>query len=159
MHRRSWTPFQRRKRMAARVALYGSAFLVAAVAWALATWLNRPLRAGALERWAEVDYTRRPEVQLLRDYVRIDTSETTGDEIAGARFLKARLEQAGIPARLEIVGAGKANLYALLEGKDPRPLVLHNHIDVENVNPQEWFHPPSRRSSSRRGSLGAASST
>src|SRR5688572_19974989 len=128
--------------MAARVALYGSALLVAAVAWALVAWLNRPLRAGALERWAEVDYRSRPEVQLLRDYVRIDTSEATGDEIAGARFLKARLEQAGIPARLEVVGEGKANLFALLEGADPRPLVLHNHIDVENVNPKEWFHPP-----------------
>lgn len=128
--------------MAARVALYGSAVLVAAVAWGLVTWLDRPLRAGALERWAEVDYRSRPEVQLLRDYVRIDTSETTGDEVAGARFLKARLEQAGIPARLEVVGPGKANLFALLEGADRRPLVLHNHIDVENVNPKEWFHPP-----------------
>lgn len=128
--------------MAARVALYGSALLVAAVAWALVAWLNRPLRAGILESWAEVDYRSRPEVQLLRDYVRIDTSESTGDEIAGARFLKAWLEQAGIPARLEIVGEGKANLFALLEGADPRPLVLHNHIDVESVNPQEWFHPP-----------------
>ncbi|RPH57791.1 M20/M25/M40 family metallo-hydrolase, partial [bacterium] len=71
-----------------------------------------------------------------------DTSETTGDEIAGARFLAARLEAAGIPARIEIVGDRKANLYALLEGKDPRPLVLHNHIDVSSVDPEEWSFPP-----------------
>jgi acetylornithine deacetylase/succinyl-diaminopimelate desuccinylase-like protein len=89
-----------------------------------------------------MDYASRPEVQLLREYVRIDTSESTGDEIAGSRFLAARLEKAGIPARVEVVGARKANLYALLEGEDPRPLVLHNHIDVENVKPEEWFHPP-----------------
>lgn len=112
------------------------------VAWALVAWLNRPLRATSLERWAETDYRSLPEVQLLRDYVRIDTSEATGDEIAGARFLAARLDKAGIPSRLEIVGERKANLYARLEGADPRPLVLHNHIDVENVKPEEWFHPP-----------------
>lgn len=142
MPRKIWTPFQRRRRMAARIALYGSLLLVGGIAWALVTFLNRPLRAGAADRWAKVDYKSLPEVQLLRDYVRIDTSEATGDEIAGARFLAARLEKAGIPSRIEIVGERKANLYALLEGEDPHPLVLHNHIDVEKVDPAEWFHPP-----------------
>lgn len=142
MPRRIWTPFQRRRRAAARAALYGSLVLVGGITWLLVSWLNRPLESTALEKWAETDYRSLPEVQLLRDYVRIDTSEATGDEIAGARFLAARLEKAGIPSRLEIVGERKANLYALLEGEDPRPLVLHNHIDVENVKPEEWFHPP-----------------
>jgi len=142
MPRRIWTPFQRRRRAAARAALYGSLILVAGISWLLVSWLNRPLEGTVLEKWAETDYRSLPEVQLLRDYVRIDTSEATGDEIKGARFLAARLEKAGIPSRLEIVGEGKANLYALLEGEDPRPLVLHNHIDVENVKPKEWFHPP-----------------
>jgi acetylornithine deacetylase/succinyl-diaminopimelate desuccinylase-like protein len=142
MPRPIWTPFQRRRRAAARAALYGSLILVAGITWLLVSWLNRPLEGTALERWAETDYRSLPEVQLLRDYVRIDTSEATGDEIEGARFLADRLEKAGIPSRLEVVGDGKANLYALLEGEDPRPLVLHNHIDVENVKPEEWFHPP-----------------
>jgi acetylornithine deacetylase/succinyl-diaminopimelate desuccinylase-like protein len=128
--------------MSARVALYGSLLLVGGIAWVLVTILNRPLRAGAKERWDRVDYPSLPEVQLLRDYVRIDTSEATGDEIAGARFLAARLEKAGIHTEIEVVGERKANLYALLEGKDPHPLVLHNHIDVEKVDPAEWFHPP-----------------
>lgn len=139
---RIWTPFQRRRRAAARAALYGSLILVGGITWLLVSWLNRPLEGTVLERWAETDYRSLPEVQLLRGYVRIDTSEATGDEIEGARFLAARLEKAGIPSRLEIVGEGKANLYAMLEGEDPRPLVLHNHIDVENVKPEEWFHPP-----------------
>lgn len=112
------------------------------IAGALVAWLNRPLQGTELERWVETDYRSLPEVELLRDYVRIDTSEATGDETAGARFLAARLAKAGIPSRLEVVGERKANLYALLEGEDPRPLVLHNHIDVENVKPEEWFHPP-----------------
>jgi acetylornithine deacetylase/succinyl-diaminopimelate desuccinylase-like protein len=128
--------------MAARIALYGSLLLVGGVAWALVTFLNQPLRAGTADRWAKVDYPSLPEVQLLRDYVRIDTSEATGDEVAGARFLAARLKKAGIPTEIEIVGERKANLYALLEGEDRHPLVLHNHIDVSDVNPAEWFHPP-----------------
>jgi acetylornithine deacetylase/succinyl-diaminopimelate desuccinylase-like protein len=142
MPRPIWTPFQRRRRAAARAALYGSLILVAGIMWLLVSWLNRPLEGSVLDNWVETDFRNLPEVQLLREYVRIDTSEATGDEIAGARFLAARLEKAGIPSRLEIVGERKANLYALLEGRDPRPLVLHNHIDVENVKPKEWFHPP-----------------
>ncbi len=126
--------------MAARIALYGSLLLVGGVAWALVTFLNQPLKSA--DRWARVDYANMPEVRLLRDYVRIDTSESTGDEIAGARFLASRLEKAGIPARVEVVGERKANLFALLEGKDRHPLVLHNHIDVADVDPAEWFHPP-----------------
>ena len=128
--------------MAARIALYGSLLLVGSVTWGLIKFVARPMRSGALDRWAKVDYKSLPEVQLLRDYVRIDTSEATGDEIAGARFLAKELEKAGIPSRIEIVGERKANLYALLEGEDKRPLVLHNHIDVENVKLQEWLHPP-----------------
>lgn len=112
------------------------------VTWGLIRFVARPMRAGALDKWANVDYQSLPEVQLLRNYVRVDTSEATGDEIAGARFLAKELEKAGIPSRIEIVGERKANLYALLEGEDKRPLVLHNHIDVENVKPEEWFHPP-----------------
>lgn len=142
MRRPIRTPFQRRRRAAARAALYGSLILVGGFTWLLVSWLNRPLEGTDLEKWLETDYRSLPEVQLLRDYVRIDTSEATGDEIEGARFLAARLAEAGIPSRLEVVGEGKANLYALLPGEDPRPLVLHNHIDVENVRPEEWFHPP-----------------
>lgn len=128
--------------MAARVALYGSLLLVGSVTWGLIMFVARPMRSTALDKWAQVDYKSLPEVQLLRDYVRIDTSESTGDEIAGARFLARELEKAGIPSRIEIVGERKANLYALLEGEDKRALVLHNHIDVEDVKPEEWFHPP-----------------
>lgn len=135
-------PLLRRRRTAARLALYGSLVLVAGMAALAVHYLDRPLRQRPTEEWAEVDYPNLPEVQLLREYVRIDTSETTGDEVAGARFLARQLESAGIPARLEVLGRRKANLYALLEGEDPRPLVLHNHIDVEPADPKEWFHPP-----------------
>lgn len=137
------TLLDQRRRQAARFALYSSLLLVASVTVLLISLVDRPIEESKLEQqWRERDYASLPEVQMLREYVRIDTSETTGDEIAGARFLAARLEAAGIPARVEIVGDRKANLYALLEGEDPRPLVLHNHIDVSPVDREEWTIPP-----------------
>jgi acetylornithine deacetylase/succinyl-diaminopimelate desuccinylase-like protein len=138
----TYTPLQRHKRRAARLALYGSLALVGGAAFGFSSYVNRPLERNVNESWVDRDYENLPEVLLLQRYVRIDTSEATGDEVAGARFLAEQLEAAGISARIEQVGERKANLYALLEGEDPRPLVLHNHIDVAPADPEEWFSPP-----------------
>ena len=132
---------ERRRRRAARIALYGSFVLVGGLAWAAVTFLNRPLAPRKGEQWADRDYPNLPEVKLLQEYVRIDTSET-GDELSGARFLARQFRAAGIPTRIEPVGSRKANLYAWIEGKDPHPLVLHNHIDVSPADPKQWFSPP-----------------
>lgn len=133
---------ERQHRRAARLALYGSLLLVGGITWGSLTYLTRPVHDRPTEDWASHDYASLPEVKLLQEYVRIDTSEATGDELAGARFLARHLEAAGIPCRIEQVGPRKANLYAWLPGKDPHPLVLHNHIDVSPADPKEWFSPP-----------------
>lgn len=132
----------RRQRLAARIALYTSLALAGLAAWGLVRALDRPLRQLSSDRWHELDYPNLPEVKLLQEYVRIDTSEATGSELEGARFLARQLEAAGIPARIEILDNKHANVYAEIRGADPRPLVLHNHIDVSAVNPEEWFYPP-----------------
>jgi aminoacylase len=133
---------ERRRRQAARIALYGSLIVVGALAWGVVRFLDAPLRSRQTESWIQRDYAHLPEVKLLQDYARIDTSETTGDEIAGAEFLARQFRAAGIPCRIETIGPRKANIYAWLVGKDSRPLVLHNHIDVSDVDPKEWFSPP-----------------
>jgi len=134
---------ERRRRRAARIALYGSLLVVGGLTWAVVKYLNAPLRGSRTEQqWMNRDYANLPEVKLLQEYVRIDTSETTGDEVKGAEFLARQFEAAGIPSRIERVGPRKANIYAWLPGKDSRPLVLHNHIDVSAVDPKEWFSPP-----------------
>ena len=75
--------------------------------------------------------------------MRIDTSTDSGSELDGARFLAAKLEAAGIPVHIEQLGDNQANLWAILEGEDPRALVLHNHIDVYIVeDPDKWDFPP-----------------
>ena len=82
-------------------------------------------------------------LELLQQYLRIDTSYPHGNEIPGAEFLARVLEAEGIPVHLERLGSRNANLWATLPGKDSRPLVLHNHIDVEPVrHPEKWMHPP-----------------
>ena len=54
---------------------------------------------------------------MLQEYVRIDTTPTTGSELAGARFLAERLEAAGLEAHIERLGERGANLWAILEGR------------------------------------------
>ena len=115
---------------------------VAGALYAWRLWLNRAMRARESEMWINTDYKNLPEVKLLQHYVQIDTSPTTGDEVAGARFLAARLAEAGIPSHLEQLAGKHANLWAIVEGEDPKALVLHNHIDVSPINPSEWFVPP-----------------
>ena len=131
-----------RRRQAARIALYGSLILVGGLTWGVVKFLDAPLKARQSEAWMHRDYANLPEVKLLQKYAQIDTSETTGDEVKGAEFLARQFQAAGIPYRIEKVGPRKANLYAWLVGKDSRPLVLHNHIDVSAVDPKEWFSPP-----------------
>ncbi|HEV7667914.1 MAG TPA: M20/M25/M40 family metallo-hydrolase [Thermoanaerobaculia bacterium] len=138
-----FSPFERKRRAVSRIALYASALGVAGIAIAFVSLLERPLRRLASEKLDTRDYLHLPAVDELRRYVRIDTSDATGDEIAGARFLAGELAAAGIPSHIETMGPRKANLWAVLEGKDPRAIVLHHHIDVEDIHPNEnWFAPP-----------------
>lgn len=131
----------RRRAIRIRAAIATAALLLLLVAGA---WFARRVAVLNLDRsWAEVEWAELPEVRLLQEYVRIDTTPTTGSELAGARFLAERLEAAGLETHLERLGEGGANLWAILEGRRREALVLHSHIDVYPVdNPEEWKHPP-----------------
>ncbi len=137
------TALDSKRRLSARVALYGSVLLVSAVAAGLVALLDRPLEPLKSEGWIAVDYLNLPVVKLFQRYVQIDTSATTGDEVAGARFLAAQLAAAGIPAHVEQLDGRHANLWAILPGESPEAIVLHNHIDVTPIeNRADWFAPP-----------------
>src|SRR5688500_9833544 len=130
LRRRTYTPFERKRRAAARAALYGSLVLLAVGAMVGADFLRRRMIAPR-QAWMDVDWAAIPDVQRLQRSIQIDTSYTTGDEVAGARFLAQQLAAAGIPSHLERLGERKANLWAVLEGEDPQALVLHSHIDTD----------------------------
>lgn len=83
-----------------------------------------------------------PQILLLRDYVRIDTSTPSGVE-KGARWLAAQLDRNGLHAQLIESTPGHWNVYARIRGKQRGGgLLLVNHIDVVGVKPAEWQHPP-----------------
>jgi acetylornithine deacetylase/succinyl-diaminopimelate desuccinylase-like protein len=132
-----------RQKLLRRVLLHGSmALLILGLIVAIVLLRKAALKSQD-QSWTEVDFANLPEVQLLQDYVRVDTSVTTGSEIAGALFLAERLKKAGFEPHIERLGDEKANLWAVLEGESPEALVLHNHIDVfDPGDVDKWVHPP-----------------
>ncbi len=84
-----------------------------------------------------------PEVEWLRDYVRIDTSNPPGNELPAARWLARMLSANGVRSEIIESAPGRANLYARIRGKQPgQGLLLLHHMDVVPANPAEWSQPP-----------------
>jgi len=132
-----------RLRRISRLALYGSLGMTAVVALVLLYIASAPLRSAQAPFWKNVDYKSLEEVRLLRQYVQIDTTKKTGSTLDGALFLAHQLEAAGVPYHLEYLGSDDANLWAILEGDDPHAIVLHHHIDVEDIHyPDAWKQDP-----------------
>ncbi len=126
-----------------RLLVFGGLALVVLALLAAIWLLQRPLERRGDLAWTGVDFTAYPEVELLRRYVRVDTSPDTGSEVAGAEFLAAELAAMGLEPHVERLGGGSANLWAILEGDSREALVLHNHIDVTPPGSGAgWDHPP-----------------
>lgn len=84
-----------------------------------------------------------PEIELLRRYVRIDTSNPPGREAAGAAFLAAELTRNGVTPEVIESAPGRANVYARIRGKrQGEGLLLLNHIDVVPATLHGWSKPP-----------------
>ena len=83
---------------------------------------------------------------VLTDYIRINTTNPPGNELAAARFLKGILDREGIEATIldtAELGAGRANLYARLSGNgSKRAVALVHHMDVVPASPQYWSVDP-----------------
>jgi acetylornithine deacetylase/succinyl-diaminopimelate desuccinylase-like protein len=92
-------------------------------------------------------------VRLLRDYVRIDTSQGKTEE-AGARFLKELLDCEGIETEIVCPAPGRCNLLARLPGKRREgALLLLNHIDVVDAYPALWKEAAPFEGAIKRGYL------
>lgn len=129
-------------RKCSRLALYAGLAVVLTVAVLFVYLAAGPLLEDRPVTWADIDYRALDEVQLLEEYVRIDTTAATGSTAEGARFLARVLEEAGLPVTRERVG-NDVNLWSVLEGEEPGAIVLHHHIDVEDIHePDRWLYPP-----------------
>ncbi|HKR63094.1 MAG TPA: M20/M25/M40 family metallo-hydrolase [Thermoanaerobaculia bacterium] len=81
-----------------------------------------------------------PEILLLQEYVRIDTSTPAG-AAKGARWIANQLAKRGVRAEIIASAPDRLNVYARIPGKSHTDgLLLFNHIDV--VPPGDgWSHP------------------
>jgi len=146
---RALTPVASAVRTSARVALWSSLALTAATTLLLGRFSSPVPPPGYAQIRADqalfqgIDFTAFPEVQLLQQYVGIDTSLPDPHEARGAEWLAAQLAAAGIESTIERLGDGRANLWAFVEGEDPKALALAGHIDVEPaIETEGWAHPP-----------------
>lgn len=82
-------------------------------------------------------------VRLLQEYLRINTSNPPGNELAAAEFFLRLFDGAGIPNTVYPYAPGRANICAILKGDgSQRPLVMLNHMDVVHAESPNWRAPP-----------------
>jgi len=82
-------------------------------------------------------------VQILSDYLKVDTTNPPGKELAGARFLAGVLEKEGLSARVLESQPDRGNVVSTMKGKEGLlPLILLHHIDVVPAEAEKWKYPP-----------------
>jgi acetylornithine deacetylase/succinyl-diaminopimelate desuccinylase-like protein len=96
---------------------------------------------------AEPDWPRVEQhaLDLLQQYIRIQSVNPPANTAATANFIKAELERNGLTPKLYASGpAGQTNLVVRLKGRDAskKPLLLLNHMDVVPVDPKAWDIDP-----------------
>jgi len=101
---------------------------------------------GAQTRPVAWDALATEGTSILGDYLRVNTTNPPGNELAAARFLKAILDREGIETQiLDTVelGPNRANLYARLRGNGTRrAIALVHHMDVVPATPSSWSVDP-----------------
>jgi acetylornithine deacetylase/succinyl-diaminopimelate desuccinylase-like protein len=111
----------------------------------LALLLASPLAAQAP---APIDYAklRAETAQRLSEYIRINTSNPPGNELATARWLAEVLAKEGVQGMIldtAELGAGRANFYAKLPGSGGgKGIALIHHMDVVTATPKDWSIDP-----------------
>jgi len=81
-------------------------------------------------------------VAWLQAYLRVNTINPPGNEIAGAQFLAAILKQEGIPFEVAESAPGRGNIWARLKGGNKPALLLLHHMDVVPADRRFWSTDP-----------------
>jgi acetylornithine deacetylase/succinyl-diaminopimelate desuccinylase-like protein len=115
-----------------------------AAAAVLLFMLSRPAAAQAPA--LDYDKLRNETAQRLSEYLRINTSNPPGNELATARWLKEVLAKEGIEGQIldtAELGPSRANFYARLKGNGSgNAIALVHHMDVVPVSRQFWSLDP-----------------
>jgi acetylornithine deacetylase/succinyl-diaminopimelate desuccinylase-like protein len=86
-------------------------------------------------------------VNVLSEYIKVNTTNPPGNELQTALFLKRILDKEGIESQIldtaELKPAGRANFYARLKGNgSKKAIALVHHMDVVPVTPSFWSTEP-----------------
>ena len=82
-------------------------------------------------------------VELLSQYLQIDTTNPPGNENRGVAFFTRIFEAEGIAYKTYEASAGRGSIKAVIPGTGEKgPIILLNHIDVVPAKADEWsVHP------------------
>lgn len=132
---------RKRRHRLERIAAALLVLVMAALAGGVLWWKQRVTEQLRDDSYIPRTVAITPEMELLREYVRIDTSTPAG-AANGARWLAAQLQQRGIESEIIESAPQRLNVYARIRGRARGGgLLLFNHIDV--VPPgAKWTHPP-----------------
>lgn len=103
------------------------------------------LNSAARAQNGGIDWPRYQDmaVELMQQYLRINTSNPPGNEIEAARFFKKIFDQHGIENEIFEYKPGRANIIARLKGNgSKRPIILLSHTDVVTAEPAAWEVDP-----------------
>jgi acetylornithine deacetylase/succinyl-diaminopimelate desuccinylase-like protein len=82
-------------------------------------------------------------VAILQNYIRINTANPPGNELAAARFLEGIARKEGVETAVYESAPGRANLLAVCPGTNKeKPLLLLHHMDVVPVEADKWDLDP-----------------
>jgi acetylornithine deacetylase/succinyl-diaminopimelate desuccinylase-like protein len=82
-------------------------------------------------------------VDLMQQYLRVNTSNPPGNEMAAAQFLKSVLQREGVACEIFEYTPGRANIIARIKGDgSKRPIILLSHMDVVTADSAKWRVDP-----------------
>ena len=87
--------------------------------------------------------TKQEITELLRDLIRIDTTNPPGNETKAANYITEYLEKDGFKTEIIESAVGRGSVITRLKGTGEKPsLLLLSHLDVVAANPKEWTVDP-----------------
>ena len=82
-------------------------------------------------------------VELLSQYLQIDTTNPPGNEVKGVDFLTAILQEEGFEYKTYEAAPGRSSIKAVLPGSGEKgAIILLSHIDVVPARADEWSVDP-----------------
>lgn len=119
-----------------------AAVLTGAAVFGVAAWLGRSTPEESI--FVPRKEVLTPEIELLQQYVRLQSVNPPGDVTAAADFIAGLLRKEGFQPEIIGTAPGRLSVYVRLKGKRPDgALMLLHHMDVVPAqDPGAWEFPP-----------------